>query len=325
MTSGTLTPGAPIPAAPVTAARPTGARLARQLTRNRAGRYVAAVCGVVAVLLFPQPWVRASLHGIGEVTLSGLQLARHEAATRVDAVQFGPASRPATSAGTPGTAGTAGAGSSAGAGSGGLTLPTRVPTVAAGSGGLTLPTRVPTVAAGTVPGSVPAQNPAGSAAGGAGAAGGLTLPTRVPTVAPGQAAQPAPHQPAPATASSGTEPAAPVTLPQFSLYFLLAAAAGLAIFPLVWERQVTERDRRFGTLWTLVVSYGGALWSGSILYTVLTAPPGNALVGPGVGGTTGAEPALWLLCIAFVLGALSLTGAWLSTAPRGGDARRPAA
>ncbi|HET7767845.1 MAG TPA: hypothetical protein VFN74_03655, partial [Chloroflexota bacterium] len=236
--------------------------------------------------------------GVGARSLSGLQLARNEAQTLVDAAVFGAGPRGSAS----------GAAASGGA-----------------SGGLVLPTRVPTVVAGSQPGQVPSGQsaqtaPSSQAAQSAASAGGLVLPTRVPTVVPGQAAPvlPAAQAPAQDTAPTSAAPAEPETLPKFALYFLMAAALGLAVFPVVWERQQNERDRRFGLLWTLVVSYGGALWTGSILRAVLTAPPDNVLIGPGVGGVTGATPALWGLTLAFALGALCLTIAWLpgSTARR---------
>jgi hypothetical protein len=260
------------------------------LTRQRAGRYAASVCGLATVLLFPQPWVRASLSGVGEVTLSGLELARADAARRVDAAMIVPvpggsmAPRPGTGASAP----ILGAGAASGAGSitagGGLVLPTRVPTVAAGTqGGAQVGGQV-----GTQPAVATAAQPAPAVS-----------PTAVP--ATGRATG------LPAEAVGET---APPSLPQFSLYLLFAAALGLAIFPLVWERQHTARDRRFAVLWTLVVSYGGALWTASMLRTVLAATVGNTLIGPGVGGTLGAEPALWAMCIAFLLGAASLTAAW---------------
>jgi hypothetical protein len=185
-----------------------------------------------------------------------------------------------------------------------------------------LPTRVPTVVPGSQPGAVPAvpvsaQNAPSAAS--AASAGGLTLPTRVPTVAAGQ---PAPVLPTAAPAASPALAAEPETLPQFALYFLLAAAMGLAIFPVVWDRQTTPRDRRFGVVWALVVSYGGAVWAASLLKTVLGAPVDNAVIGPGVGGVSGVMPALWELAAAFALGAAALTVAWLPN--RAGSARTTA-
>src|SRR5688572_21007733 len=283
MTSTAIAPVRVLPAPPAEVSW-----LAQRLTWSHAGRYAAALCGVAATLLFFQPWVTATLDGVGMRSLSGLQLARNEAQSLVDAAVFG---------------GTGGQTDAAASGSG--------TTSAAASGGLVLPTRVPTV----VPGGQPGQVPAGQAQSAAAvSAGGLMLPTRVPTVAPGRSAPALPAAQAPsqdAAVTLAAAPAEPETLPQFALYFLLAAALGLAIFPVVWERQRTSRDRRFGLLWTVVVSYGGALWAASLLRTVVTAPPGNVLIGPGVGGVTGATPALWGMTAAFTLGALCLTIAWL--------------
>src|SRR5439155_9224672 len=110
------------------------------LDRNHLGRYLAALFGVVALVCFYQPWVSATLPAIGESTLTGLDLARGAASERVDQAAFGRGA----------AAGTANDARS-GVASGGLTLPTRVPTFAAGGGtlgGLTLPTRIPTVGPG---------------------------------------------------------------------------------------------------------------------------------------------------------------------------------
>ena len=301
MTRAAVAPVSVLPAPPA-----EESWIVQRLTWSHAGRYAAALCGVAATLFFFQPWVTASLDGVGARSLSGLQLARNEAQSLVDAAVFG--------GGTGGQTGAtaSGSGTTSAAGSGGLVLPTRVPTVVPGG----QPGQVP---AGQAQSAQPAQPPepalSGSqAAQSAASSGGLVLPTRVPTVAPGQSAPvlpaaQAPSQDAPATPAAA--PAQPETLPQFALYFLLAAALGLTIFPIVWERQQTSRDRRFGLLWTLVVSYGGALWAASILRAVVTAPPGNVLIGPGVGGVTGATPALWAMTAAFALGAICLTIAWL--------------
>jgi hypothetical protein len=294
-----------------------GQRLA--LTRNHIARYIAAACGVVAMLLFYQPWVSAKLPNIGDEALTGLSLARGEAADRVDQASFA-ALQPGTVPGASGASGASGAASGAAAGAGGLTLPTRVPTVAAGagasSGGLTLPTRVPTVA--------PATGGAGSGA--ASSAGGLTLPTRIPTVAPGA-------QPAPATGQStsgqlagggaaGTvleagraiaREAEPDRLPQFPLYLVPLAGLGLAAFAVIWDRLREPRDRFFGKLWTILLSFGGALGTGWMLYKAATAAPGNDLIGPGE--VTGPEWALWAIFLSFLLGAISIAIAWLSPAP----------
>src|SRR5438093_1350295 len=94
------------------------------LDRNQLGRYVAAVLGVIAFACFYQPWVSASLPAAGESELTGIDLARGEAAKRVDAATFG-------KRGSPGATPAPGA---AIGGAGGLVLPTRVPTFAPGTG-----------------------------------------------------------------------------------------------------------------------------------------------------------------------------------------------
>ncbi|HEX2186785.1 MAG TPA: hypothetical protein VHN78_14905, partial [Chloroflexota bacterium] len=117
-------------------------RSVRSLDRVDAGRYLAALAGVVALLCFYAPWVAASLPGAGEGVLSGAELAGGAAAQRAGSSAGDAAARPG-----------------AGAASGGLVLPTRQPTVtpagqaagaggaqAGAAGGLVLPTRLPTVA-----------------------------------------------------------------------------------------------------------------------------------------------------------------------------------
>jgi hypothetical protein len=295
------------------------------LSPNRLGRYLAAAGGLLALVLFYLPWVAASLPGIGEVSLSGVEMARGAAITRVNQAAVDASRNPgaggAPAAGAPAT-GASGA-------SGGLTLPTRVPTVASGAsgagGGLTLPTRVPTVAAGSAPATGAA--PAASGAGAAGAAGGPALPTRVPTVAPGGApagfgssagvaqAQPGASAPAPAAPAPAPRPAAPVpdVLPQFLLYLVPLAGLGIFAFSLIWERLVDRRDRFAGRLWTLLLAYGGLLLTGYVLYKAAIAQPGNVLLG--AGAVVGPAPALWGVFLAFLFSAACLTVAWLSPAP----------
>jgi len=146
--------------APTTLVAPAAPR-SFALTRNHILRYVAAVGGLVALIGFYQPWVRADLNGIGAMPLSGIELARNDASTRVDNALFGGRTSAGVVSGSPGGAagssGASGAGSASSAssasGTGGLVLPTRQPTAVTASqgasqviSGLTLPTRVPTAA-----------------------------------------------------------------------------------------------------------------------------------------------------------------------------------
>ena len=296
------------------------------LDRNHLGRYVAALFGVVALVCFYQPWVTGTLPAVGESTFTGLELARGDASDRVDEANA-----------RTGGAGAVGAGS-------GLVLPTRIATAAAGgpavpafsgASDLALPTRIPTVAANTASG-------AGSGVAGA---GGLTLPTRLPTVSPaapaaGSAAALAlpTRQPAGAeiatvaaataqavqTARAGGEtrgaapvapsqPAEPERLPRLPLYVVPVAAAGLAIFSAIWHRLSDPRDRLFGKWWTVLLSWGGTLGVGYVLYKVATAPASNDLLAPGAAR----QPlwGLWGTFTGFLLSALILGVAWLRPIP----------
>jgi hypothetical protein len=301
---------------------------------NRIGRYLAAVAGVMVIVLFYQPWVDASIVGVGEDTLTGVQLAQGQASLRM--------SRAALAASRSGAGPQANVAAAAGAAASGLTMPTRIPTVAsgAGAGGLTLPTRIPTVASGTSAGA-----PVG-ATGGSGSAGGLTLPTRIPTVASGTSAgasagassgtsagassgfgstgavtQATPLA-APSGATSGARPEAPPalppapdTLPQTFLFLVPLAGLGIVAFSMVWDRLTEGRDRSYGKAWTLILSFGGTLWMGNIVYKVVNAPADNSLIGAGVGSVQGAQLALWGVFAAFLVSAICLTIAWLSPAP----------
>ncbi|HEX2036513.1 MAG TPA: hypothetical protein VHS99_20200 [Chloroflexota bacterium] len=262
-------------------------RSVRSLDRVDAGRYLAALAGVVALLCFYAPWVAASLPGAGEGVLSGAELAGGAAAQRAGSSAGDAAARPG-------------------------------PATGAASGGLVLPTRQPTV--------TPAGQAAGAGGAQAGAAGGLVLPTRLPTVAPSdgagggaavatsaaatavavQTARPA--GPAPLEAA----PAGPAALPTLILYAVPLAGAGLAILAAIWGRFTERRDRLYGQLWTLLLSAGGALGAGSLLYQVLSAPQPNDLLAPGE--VRGAQWGLWGTLVAFTVAALSLVAAW--TAPR---------
>ncbi len=68
-----------------------GAGAGFALSPNRLGRYLAAAGGLLALVLFYLPWVAASLPGIGEVSLSGAELARGAAITRVNEAAVTPA------------------------------------------------------------------------------------------------------------------------------------------------------------------------------------------------------------------------------------------
>jgi hypothetical protein len=286
-----------------------GAGAGFALSPNRLGRYLAAVGGLLALVLFYLPWVTASLPGIGEVSLSGAELARGAAITRVNQAAVDASRNPGAGAG--GAPATGAPATGATGGSGGMTLPTRVPTVAAGS--------APATGA-APPAAPPAAAPAAPAAA-AGATGGLTLPTRVPTVAAGSAPVSGAAQAPPATSGGASGPApaarpappAPDVLPQFALYLVPLAGLGIAAFSLIWERLVDRRDRFAGRLWTLLLAYGGLLLSGYVLYKAATAQPGNVLLG--AGAVVGLTPALWGVFLAFLFSAACLTVAWLSPAP----------
>lgn len=285
------------------------------LTRNHVGRYVAALCGVVALVLFYQPWVTASLSGVGETQLSGVALARNEASLLV--------SRAAVAASRSGARTTAAAPA---IGQGGLALPTRQPTAAPSGGntgfGSTLPQPAATAPAGAAGG---ASAPAAPAV----AQGGLALPTRQPTAVPGGAPSgfgssagvvvaATPGGAATTLASLPppvAEPPPPPTLPRFWLNLVPLMAIGIAGFSLVWDRLKEGRDRSFGRAWTLILSYGGLALTGLVVYRVVTAPPDNVLVGLGVGGVVAGLPALTGTLLAFLLSALALTVAWLSPLP----------
>jgi hypothetical protein len=306
----------------VTTATPRGFAL----SRNYVLRYVAAVSGLVALIGFYQPWVRADLNGIGAAPLSGIELARNDASTRVDNALFGPGARAgsgapaaAGAAGSSGAAGGAGSASSVAnsSGTGGLVLPTRQPTAVSSSqsssqviGGLTLPTRVPTAAAG----SAGASQIVGGALTGSNATPVTADATATPLMnaalvggAPVVAAAPAP------------EPPPPDTLPKVSLYLVPLMALGIVAFSFIWDRLTDPRDRRNGKVWTLILSLGGTAWIGALLVKVLRAPSDNVLIGPGVGGVTGAEPALWATFLGFLLAAVCLVWAWLSPTPPAPD------
>ena len=293
------------------------------LSRNHVLRYIAAAGGLISLLGFNQPWVRADLNSIGSTPLSGIELASNAAADRVDVAVFGGMTQSGAISGAAGgtSSGTSsGAASSSGAGSaastGGLTLPTRQPTAVTSSqgasqviGGLTLPTRVPTAAAG----SAGASQVVGGALSGAAAQATVqatatplsnaALSSGVPIVA----------------AEAALEPPPPDTLPKVSLYLVPLMALGIVAFSIIWDRLTDVGDRRNGKVWTLILSLGGTAWIGALLLKVLRAPADNVLIGPGVGGVTGAEPALWATFLGFLLAAVCLVWAWLSPTPPAPD------
>ncbi|MBI3972615.1 MAG: hypothetical protein HY332_15160 [Chloroflexi bacterium] len=291
---------------------------------SQLARLGAAVFGLIALICFYQPWVEASLPNVGDSVLTGLELARGEAAERVDAASAPVAGVRPGSSPRPGTA------SGGGASSGGLVLPTRIPTVAPGAaapGGLTLPTRIPTVAP--------------SSGAGAASARGLTLPTRISTVAPGGAAgasegqgistgaviatQAAATRIAFQTAEAGqtssgsragqafVEEKKPEALPTLSLYAVPLAAAGLAIFAAIWGRLSDPKDRRYGKFWTVILSVGGAAGVGYVLYKVAGAPAPNNLLDPG--DVKAPLWGLWGTFLAFLLASVSLAIAWTRPSP----------
>ena len=290
------------------------------LSRNHVLRYVAALAGLVALVSFYQPWVNANLNGIGATPLTGIELARNDASTRVDNALFGPgAAGAAVPSGAPaGGAASTSAGSAASSGAGGLVLPTRQPTAVTSSqgasqvvGGLTLPTRQPTAVAGSSQG---ASQVVGSALTNAPAQATSVAATATPIInaalaggAPVAAAAPPP------------EPPPPDTLPKVSLYLVPLMALGIIAFSIVWDRLTDSRDRRNGKAWTLILSLGGAAWIGAMLVKVVRAPADNVLIGPGVGGVTGAEPALWATFAGFLVAAVCLVLAWLSPTPPAPD------
>lgn len=92
-------------------------------------------------------------------------------------------------------------------------------------------------------------------------------------------------------------------------------AFGVLVFSLVWGRLAEGRDRTFGKAWTLILSFGGSLLVGSVVYRVVTASPENVLIGLGVGGVVAGLPALTGTLLAFLVSAVALTIAWVSPAP----------
>jgi hypothetical protein len=68
-----------------------------------------------------------------------------------------------------------------------------------------------------------------------------------------------------------------------------------------------------------MLSIGGTVWLGYMLFKVLTAPAGNSLIGPGVGSVTAADTGLWIAFSGFLLAAVCLIAAWLSPTPPAPD------
>ena len=274
-------------------------------SRPQIARFATSLAGAIALLCFYQPWVSASLPAAGESTLTGMDLANGAAARRVNAAIF--SSRGGTGA-------------------------TPVPGAAVvGAGGLTLPARLPTL----VPGGV--APPSGS---GAGTSSDLVLPTRIPTVSAGGSAGATIGGPttvppgvaiataaaATAQASSGRASTAAVVtevqpdhLPQTLLYFVPLAAVGLAVFAAIWDRLREQRDRVFGKWWTIVLSAGGTLSVGYVLYKAMTATGSNDLLAPGT--VKGPQWGLWGAFFAFLLSSLILAAAWMAQPTRSVEAQ----
>jgi len=243
--------------------------------RTRRGRFLAAGFALLALLCFYQPWVSGTLPGVGERTLSGAGLARGDARRLVDAAAY---ARGGTGAQNP-----------------------------ALTGGLVLPTRIPTVGPAT-------SQPAG------GESAGQALPTRQPsgvaiataaaaTAVAVQTAQAGGTRAAPAPSSPGTA----AQLPRGALYGFPLAAAGLAIFAALWGRLREPRDQLFGRWWTVLLATGGTLGSGWLLLKVLAAPHPNDLLAPGE--VQQAQWGLWATFVAFLLSTISIGYAWW-VAPR---------
>ena len=283
------------------------------VSRHQLLRYVAALCGLVALILFFQPWVDAALNTAGDASLNGIELARGDASHRVNAAIFGGR-----------TTGSSASGAAPAIAPGGLVLPTRIPTVAPGGSSAGSGFGTTSGAAGTAGAAQPTTAAIA-------APGGVVIPTRIPTVAPGGSsgfgttAGAAAQQTPLATAAGGgasraaPAPAAPPVLPTFWFYVIPFAALGLATMPVVWDRFTDQRDRRYGRIWTLLLSYGGTAFLGYVLWRIATAPAANSLLGPGVGAVRSALPALWGTFAGFLAAAVLLTLVWLMPSPPAPD------
>lgn len=256
-------------------------RVGRTVTRTQLGRYVAALAGLLAFLFYYQPWVAASLPGHGESELRGVDLARGEAARRVEAAGGGAAAS-------------------------GLILPTRIATVAPGigsrAGALPMPTRIPTVAGAPVSGD----------------ASGIVLPTRQPSgavIATQAAATAIAVRTAQASGVRATPAAAAAAaprserLPGLVLYGVPLAAAGIVIFSITWGRLNEPRDRLYAQLWTSMLAVSGVLGVGYVLLKVATALRPNNLLAPGE--VHAPLWGLWSAFAAFVVSLAALAAAWL--------------
>ena len=286
-----------------------------------ATRVVAVVCGVLGLGLFYQPWVEGKLAGIASpVALTGLDLAAGRTRDLVDAASAPP---PRVLIAAPGGAP---APAPAPAVSGGLALPTRVPTFAPGAqgSGLSMP-----AATTPTPPSAPTSAPVVS--------GGLTLPTRVPTFAPGAVA------PTPATRPISTPGGAPggsagtggsslaaaalgatsamkppvEQLPKLTLYVVPVAGAGIAVFTATFGMLRDPRDRRFAKWWTVLFGLIGAWASGTVVTTVGGSPAANDLLAPGQAMSV--MWAAWGSVASFATSAIILAWTWISAARRERD------
>ncbi len=252
--------------------------------RTRPGRFLAAGFGLLALLCFYQPWVSGTLPGVGERTLSGAGLARGEARRLVDAAAY---ARGGT--GAQGTALT-----------GGLVLPTRIPTVGPGGAATRAPATSQPAGNENAGQALPTRQPSGVAIATAAAATAVAVQT---AQAGGTR-----ESPAPAAVSAAAD-----RLPAGILYAFPLAAAGLAIFALLWGHLREPRDQLFGRWWTVLLAAGGTAGTGWLLLKILTAPHPNDLLGPGE--VHQAQWGLWVTFIAFLLSTTSISYAWW-VAPR---------
>ncbi|MSQ43426.1 MAG: hypothetical protein EXR45_04365 [Chloroflexi bacterium] len=273
-----------------------------------ATRTIAVVAGLLAAVMFYQPWVGGKVPGVGAVTLSADDLANGRARTIADA-----ASAPPPRAGS---SGAPGAPTTRPEVSGGLALPTRVPTFAPGA---VAPTTMPSAAERTAAANVTTPTPP--------PVGGLSLPTRVPTFAPGSIAPTtmpsAAERTALATPAAGgnaapaetatrtpAAPPPPATLPKLTLFIVPLAGLGLAVFTAIHARLRDPRDITFSKWWTVLLGTVGTYATWNVIATITGTTVPNNLLDPGEATETlwGA----WCSLAAFAVGTISSATAWLS-------------
>lgn len=273
-----------------------------------AARTIAIAAGLLGTMMFYQPWIGGTVPGVGAVTFSADDLANGRARTLADA-----ASAPPPRAGSGGAAGAA----------------TTRPEL---SGGLALPTRVPTFAPGAI---APTTMPSAGERATAGAAiatptaplpGGLTLPTRVPTFAPGSSAPTtmpsAAERAALVTPASGVSaavaatatmtppsPPPPKTLPKLTLFIVPLAGLGLAIFTAIHARLRDPRDLTFSRWWTVLLGAIGTYSTWNVISIITSASEPNNLLDPGQASV--ALWGAWGSMAAFAIGTISAATAWL--------------